>query len=312
MKKAFSRKSAIKYARENEIEIPLGVKDVALIKILKDFVGETPFECTECSDPENRVYVQEPDVYCWYCGDLWEEPEHVDEKPEKPEKAKKPEKVEPEPEKVELEPEKVKLETEIVRFRGNEKIEAQPAQLDQKVEKIKKLEGETGAAAWEIGGTLQEILAGDLYREKYETFDAFCKDCLEYRREWAYGLVRVHKLFDKADAQKLGVKKLVLLADKRLSTESRQKLLAEAVDGNLTCEALNQQIGQVVSPEARLEPSPSEPKKKKSPLLKLVGVEFVGRWELENEELGKVEIDEGVFVYIRKTKDGFNLSVAES
>jgi len=244
----FRREVALQYAADKGIEVPEGVTDKALERIIRGEVGEQEYVCDPeeggCKFPTEPTYVGDDDKYCWRCG--WDCSENSDGGYDKLFGGSDKKKVNTidrtgesktaDKKKGKDKPGKPGKKTNTTKTTAVAKKEPEPEKsavpLTDRVEEIRRLDASTGAAAWRIGQHLVEISETEQWREmKYKDMDAFLDKELSMKRPTAYMYVRIAERFDEEEAAKLSVFKLDLLGRTivKVPDKERPKLLKAAL-----------------------------------------------------------------------------------
>lgn len=314
---SFNRECAMWYAQKDKLDVGGEMKDKALQRVLTEHVGKRQFTCDACEH-----YIKDDDEVCWFCGsDVtegdeypggWDEfkekkkvsvKEYETPKVDAGDSTKKKKKIHvqdrtsdkaPASKEASIKKKPAKPGKEVAKKGGDDAVSV----LGERVTRIRELDRNTGANAWQIGLELIAIVEGDEYKVGgHKTFDAFCQKELGYDRKSAYRFMEVARNIDKEDAKKLGVFKLVQLA--RAPEEVRPKLLKAAMgkeDGGkgLSREELAEEIRKAKENGG----GEKKDRKVKSPYLKFIGSKFRGKRE-ENRVVFTLDDDVGIAVNVK-------------
>lgn len=139
---------------------------------------------------------------------------------------------------------KAPAEQKLAQVKGNGKANGHGAELvparelDDAVARVQAALRSGATSYWELGRALLDIHEGQLWkqrivagRQKFQSWNLFCRDELKMSHVNAYSIMDAAKAFSKKDFEDLGHSKLQLLL--RLPKERAQQLAEEARKGQL-------------------------------------------------------------------------------
>lgn len=226
----------------------IDVMEEYLAKAVEKIAAEEQYTCETCEHT-----VLEPDTFCWFCGtDLTDD--GTGGWPPKDEKKAKDGKKE--------EPKKDDGKKPLAKKDDAEKKPALP--LAEYTGRIRKLNSNAGAMAWQIGQLLLEVRANEAYREnKHANLQDYVEAELEVTWASARAYMRYAEVVSQELAEKLGVYRLEVVS--RAPEAAREKMIKAALPKAEGGQGLNREKLEEKLREAQVqaaEPSKKEPNKK--------------------------------------------------
>ena len=127
----------------------------------------------------------------------------------------------------------------------------------------------------DVGTALKVIQENQYYRERYDTFEQYCKDRWEFSRAHAYRLIESAKVVEtlvgggiddidgddsRLPLRESQVRELGRLQDDRARQEVWEKSIAAAADGKVTAKLISEKVAEYIEehPEVEVKGRPAE------------------------------------------------------